>query len=373
MHQFEFGDETWRAAAEQVEMPTDLKDWVMLQISRGQDYYAKRIARLGLSGGKVLDAGCGMGNWSLGLARWFEEVYAIEIDKKRLEVLAKVAGSFNGRIVPVFGSIEALPFASGTFEAIFCNGVVFLTDYRKSLSEFGRVLRRGGWLYLTYNTRRWWDHIINDRGPTEPICLTYGCNAYIALLFRYLDEIDLVRVLRRPCRNAIAGGLVRHFLGWNLPVAIVPASVLRLAFDRLVREPVHSARYDEFEAHAMALTQAELQYHASTEQEPSRKRKMRAALEVLAFIREKAAPEYGQRALIDVVARACLGESHYQSPVQTHSFEPEEMIDLLLNVGFAGFSTSPEGTLVNDARAPVAEPIYTRKQGVFELLATRER
>src|SRR3982750_1589461 len=97
MREINFSDIEWRNHIESLSLPADLREWVLVQVSRGQNYYINRIHQLGLRGHNVLDAGCGMGNWSLGLSRWFEQVHAMEIDGVRLGVIEGIIEKFADR------------------------------------------------------------------------------------------------------------------------------------------------------------------------------------------------------------------------------------------------------------------------------------
>jgi SAM-dependent methyltransferase len=58
------------------------------------------------------------------------------------------------------GSIEAIEFPDNTFDAIFCYSVILMTDYRKAVKEFARVLKPQGKLYICANGLGWYLHNI---------------------------------------------------------------------------------------------------------------------------------------------------------------------------------------------------------------------
>ena len=180
----------------------ELKAWYVRETGRGQSFYANRIAQLGIQGGRVLDAGCGMGNWSMALARVFDEVFALEIDANRLAVVEGLAHHYDGRIRTTLGSIGAIPFPDEHFDSIYCNGVIFLTAYATTLTELTRVLRRGGHLYLTFNGEAWWYHLIHNRGPREPNCIFYGANGLLSVVSRVLDGLAIEKTATGAVRAA---------------------------------------------------------------------------------------------------------------------------------------------------------------------------
>jgi SAM-dependent methyltransferase len=369
MHNFDFSDHAWRRAVESHEIPPDLKTWALLQVSRGQDYYIRRIRQLGLAGQRVLDAGCGMGNWSLGLARWFDEVHAIEVDRSRLQMLSAVADRFDGHIVPHVASVESLPFTSRSFDAIFCNGVLFVTDYRKTLGEFARVLKPDGVLYITYTALAWWIHIARDRGANEPECVVYGCNAFINLLFRTLDELQLEHSADTSGHARLSEAILRT--GYVEPRRGLEFRGTKTgrAFERYAADRHDSAAAVETTGRFLDACAATLQSLASAStQLPLVRTKLSRTLDLLALLRTYGTSEYHKRAALDLFSRLVFGRSRYEVAIATHSFEPEDMIDVLMHVGFRDLVTAWEGSL---ARIPIPDPppaLYSREQGVYEVL-----
>ncbi len=128
------------------------------------DTYRERIESLGFHGfDRVLDAGCGMGQWSLCLAEKNRHVTGIDYSSSRVKACRFIArGHGLNNIDYSRASVEKMRFASKSFDAIFCYGVVFLTDFRKTLREFFRVLKPGGKLYLSANGVGWFGFLIAE-------------------------------------------------------------------------------------------------------------------------------------------------------------------------------------------------------------------
>ncbi len=116
---------------------------------------AKVLAWLEQSGvtpaGRILDAGCGGGGMPLSLAEEAASVVAIDLvdrfrdagtrlaDEKRLD---------NLDFLQADGT--ALPFANASFDAVLSHAVIeHVADAPKYLRECRRVLRPGGWMYLS--------------------------------------------------------------------------------------------------------------------------------------------------------------------------------------------------------------------------------
>jgi SAM-dependent methyltransferase len=95
-------------------------------------------------GPRVLDAGCGPG----GNGAWLAEhgdVVGVDLSA---DALAFVKAR-RPTTVPVHASVEALPFASGSFDAVVGLTILYtVPDDAQALAELARVLRRGGAVLL---------------------------------------------------------------------------------------------------------------------------------------------------------------------------------------------------------------------------------
>jgi SAM-dependent methyltransferase len=106
-----------------------------------------------LKGKLVLDVGCGMGRFAEVVTRWGARVVGIDLSAAA-EVAAK---NLHDREFIAFQSdVFALPFAPGTFDAIYSMGVLHHTpDCEKAFKELPQYLKPGGtiavWLYSGYN------------------------------------------------------------------------------------------------------------------------------------------------------------------------------------------------------------------------------
>jgi ubiquinone/menaquinone biosynthesis C-methylase UbiE len=365
-------DAGWKSYVDSLQVPPEIRDWVYRQLARGQDYYSSRIQRLGLRGRRVLDAGCGMGNWSLGLARWFQETHALEITANRLAILEGISGHLRKPIVTRLGSIEALPYPDAFFDAVFCNGVIFLTDYRKSLQEFARVLRPGGTLYVSFNGKAWWLHLLRERSKEDPVNYAYGANAFINRLFRLLEDDDSERrKLEGAVRDFVASRLLESFGGSSWRVLTGGSRRLARAYESYCSAPAGSER-----ATGLELDLAAAVARASSGDSDPETLSVGALLQIFrepphSNVARDVVAGYRRRAVRDVTSRALFGCGDHRVDVQTHCLEPGEMADELAQAGFAETQTGFEGTIVADASACAAAPIYDERLGVFEALARR--
>lgn len=127
----------------------------------GIDIYLKRVIVSGFEAmDKVLDAGCGFGQWSLALCKKNNEIFSVDISTKRILFFKELVETLNVKNISIsVSSIYGLKFADGFFDAIFCYGVIFLSPWKKTLKEFSRVLKPGGKVYLSANGFGWYKNL----------------------------------------------------------------------------------------------------------------------------------------------------------------------------------------------------------------------
>ena len=144
------------------------KDFFELEFTgvKTLEYYKHRLRMLGYCDKhKVLDAACGMGQWSAALADLNEQVVGVDINVGRLLIskdLCHKMGKQNASFR--YASMDSLPFERETFQGVFCYGAFMFSNMPVTLMEFNRVLQPGGYLYLNINMVGWYIHLLIDRG-----------------------------------------------------------------------------------------------------------------------------------------------------------------------------------------------------------------
>lgn len=157
-----FSDSMWNSLSEYD------KRFAVLHFSSEMtpDYYKKKLELLGFTDlEKVLDAGCGMGQWTIALGELNRCVEGIDISENRLKIAHNLAINHNITDCSVMvGTLEELPYADESFDAIFCCQCFMFTHMKKTLSEFNRILKPNGKLYVNVNDIGWYLFLLLDRG-----------------------------------------------------------------------------------------------------------------------------------------------------------------------------------------------------------------
>jgi SAM-dependent methyltransferase len=191
----------------------------------GQERRLEMIRRyIPLENARLLDIGCGLGQYVRAFGRYTDRAYGIDIDARRVE-----RGTDEGLSSLCAAVGEALPFADASFDGILLNEVLeHVRSDRETLREALRVLKPGGRIVIFVPNRFY---------PFE----THG----VYLGKRYVfGNIPLVNYLPDPARRKLVpharaytkAGLERITEG--LPCRWVDWTVIFPGFDNVVaRKP----------------------------------------------------------------------------------------------------------------------------------------
>jgi len=118
----------------------------------------RRIAleMLSLAGGeRVLDVGCGPGNFTRTFALAAGEGLVVGLDASATMLERAVAETDAGNVAYVRADAAALPFRDGSFDAVCCFAALYLIEHpARALEEISRVLAPGGRVALLSSCSR---------------------------------------------------------------------------------------------------------------------------------------------------------------------------------------------------------------------------
>ena len=124
----------------------DVWNWSSPAGRRRAEHRAELLIRAtGLGPAKhALELGCGTGVFLERAASTGARIDAIDLSQHLLRrARERMAGS--PRVQLVCGNAEAMPYADGTFDAVYGSSVLHHLDLDRALREVCRVLRPGGW------------------------------------------------------------------------------------------------------------------------------------------------------------------------------------------------------------------------------------
>ncbi len=116
--------------------------------------------------GKVLDAGCGTGEYSILMSRFVDEINAVDYTEERVKFFSDVIKEKNlkntEKIKISKESIEKTNFSNEYFDTVFCKGTIWQTNVKSTFREFFRILKPGGNIIFDFNTDAWNHYLMND-------------------------------------------------------------------------------------------------------------------------------------------------------------------------------------------------------------------
>lgn len=112
-----------------------------------------------ISGGKLLDVGCGTG-FIIDMAKpLFDEIHGVDVTRAMLDQVDLSSGNITLHNVPA----ESLPFEDGYFDIVTSYAFIHhVYNYEDVLKEVYRVLRPGGLAYIDLEPNRsFWEAMVN--------------------------------------------------------------------------------------------------------------------------------------------------------------------------------------------------------------------
>lgn len=119
--------------------------------STWKGHYSLDLLPADLQNGRVLDAGCGSGKYSIPLHMRGFDVVGIDVSPAALKMACE---SSNNRVLDIdflAANIYQIPFRDDSFDIVWCFGVLqhlFSMERTAAIHEFHRMLQKGGHLII---------------------------------------------------------------------------------------------------------------------------------------------------------------------------------------------------------------------------------
>ena len=158
----------------------------------------------GLEGQRVLDAGCGPGNYSEALLQRGAEVVALDVSPKMVEIAQRRLDQRATVLQLDLGQAPLEPLEAGSFDGILCAlALHYLLDLGLVFEEFARLLRPGGWLLFS-TSHPFGDYLRHADG-------SYFETERIEDIWAGFGEPTLVPSYRRPLQATLGPLLTAGF------------------------------------------------------------------------------------------------------------------------------------------------------------------
>lgn len=125
-------------------------------VERGEAVVGQLKGFTSLEGKRILDIGCGYGGLSVAMALAGSSVIAVDYDAQRLTGASIRVGQDHpdSAVALAQTAAEGAPFGDATFDLVVCNDVLeHVRSHTQTLAEIARLLKPGGWAYLTFPNR----------------------------------------------------------------------------------------------------------------------------------------------------------------------------------------------------------------------------
>lgn len=112
-------------------------------------YFIKRFTRQFIPrGGRILEGGCGTGHVVYNLQTWGYEAYGVDFAADTIEAIQKLIPNLNVSVQDV----KCMNFPDSYFDGYWSLGVIehFWNGYDDIIKEAYRVIKQGGYLFLTF-------------------------------------------------------------------------------------------------------------------------------------------------------------------------------------------------------------------------------
>ncbi|WP_224367330.1 class I SAM-dependent methyltransferase [Hyalangium versicolor] len=132
--------------------PVSVVDWVVSRLSLEEPI-------------SLLDAGCGLGRFALAVAERAKKgatLKAVDLSPAMVDAVSAEARARQLSLEALTGSVQELPYPSGSFDVVLCNYVLYhVESIPKAVEELARVLRPGGRLICMVPSFRWLHELID--------------------------------------------------------------------------------------------------------------------------------------------------------------------------------------------------------------------
>lgn len=129
-------------------------------------YFVNRLRNIGFTNLEfVIDAACGYGDWLPALSKLNRNVVGFDLYSEAIKGASRKMKDLSAGNINLFlQSMYTISFKPSTIDGIFCFDSFFLGNPYRIISEFHRILKTNGKLYLSINGIGWISQTLFYRG-----------------------------------------------------------------------------------------------------------------------------------------------------------------------------------------------------------------
>lgn len=179
------------------------------KISNWKGNYSLDMLDPAMNEGRILDAGCGSGKYSIPLKMRGFDVVSLDISFRALEMLRKSSKTRELEIDIMAANVFQLPFMDDSFDLVWCYGVLqhLLSKERNTaVREFERILKKEGVLFIEVFGK---DDMRYGGTEVEPD--TFSRNS--GIIYHYFDRKEIEELLNGFSINIIESHTEKRFKG----------------------------------------------------------------------------------------------------------------------------------------------------------------
>lgn len=192
--------------------------------SKWKGHYSLDNIELSSVKGRILDAGCGNGKYTLPLRMRGYDVTGIDVSLNALEIARTDSTKHRLAIGFIAGDICSMPFSDNSFDAVFCYGVLqhlLLKERGLAVSEFRRILVNGGGLYIDVFGK---DDMRHGGIEVEPDTFSRKSG----IIYHYFNREELERLLAGFSFRVFESRIIKRFDGKNYTRHMINAVAKKL-------------------------------------------------------------------------------------------------------------------------------------------------
>lgn len=172
---------------------------------------------------KVADIGCGTGASTLQLAKSLNaDITAIDFLPEFIDILESNARAegLSGKIKPIVGSMEALPFGDEELDVIWSEGAIYNMGFRNGVMSWRRFLKPGGALVVSEITwingarpddlQKYWDGEYPEIGTASSKFAVLEECGYAPAGYFVLPETCWLENYYAPLHEQLPAFIARH-------------------------------------------------------------------------------------------------------------------------------------------------------------------